>query len=89
MVALNHVVAVAMVQGAGTGLELLKALEDDKRLAAGHRLVVVRAHLLEMAGDHPAAKVSYEEAARRTTSVPQQRYLYAQAARLTAESGRP
>ena len=36
-----------------------------------------------MTGDHEAARDCYQTAARRTTNVPQQRYLYAQAARLT------
>lgn len=83
VVALNHAVAVAMVQGPQAGLELLGELEADQHLAVGHRLVAVRAHLLEMSGDYCAALDSYQEAARRTTTVPQQRYLYAQAARLS------
>ena len=82
MVALNHAVAVAMVKGPRAGLELLGTLEADDRIAEDHRLHAVRAHLLEMAGDHEAARDSYEEAAERTTSLPQQRYLHAQAARL-------
>jgi hypothetical protein len=36
-----------------------------------------------MAGDRVAALESYREAAGRTTSFPQQRYLHARAARLT------
>jgi len=47
-----------------------------------HRLEAVRAHLLEMAGDDAAALTSYRTAARRTTSLPEQRYLDARAARL-------
>jgi predicted RNA polymerase sigma factor len=47
-----------------------------------HRLDAVRAHLHEMAGDMVAAKASYQQAARRTTSLPEQRYLEARAARL-------
>jgi hypothetical protein len=35
-----------------------------------------------MAGERQAAHDSYLAAARQTTSLPQQRYLYAQAARL-------
>ena len=82
VVALNHAVAVAMVKGPQDGLELLEELEADPRVAGGHRLVAARAHLLEMSGDYGAALASYQEAARRTASVPQQRYLYARAARL-------
>jgi hypothetical protein len=36
-----------------------------------------------MAGDHAAARAGHIEAARRATSLPQQRYLNAQADRLT------
>jgi RNA polymerase sigma factor (sigma-70 family) len=83
MVRLNHAVAVAMVDGPQAGLELLATLDGDERLAGHHRLDAVRAHLLEMAGDHAAARAGYRSAARRTTSLPEQRYLDARAARLT------
>jgi RNA polymerase sigma factor (sigma-70 family) len=83
VVALNHVVAVAMARGPHPGLDLLGKLEADERIAGDHRLHAVRAHLLEMAGDRVAARDSYQAAARRTTSFPQQRYLQARAARLT------
>jgi RNA polymerase sigma factor (sigma-70 family) len=83
VVTLNRVVAVAMVRGARAGLDLLATLETDERLAGHHRLDAVGAHLLEMAGDHAAARSRYELAARRTTSLPERRYLEARAARLT------
>jgi RNA polymerase sigma factor (sigma-70 family) len=83
VVALNHAVAVAMVQGPRAGLDLVGKLEADERIAEDHRLHAVRAHLLEMAGDRVGARDSYEAAARRTTSLPQQRYLHARATRLT------
>jgi predicted RNA polymerase sigma factor len=82
MVTLNHAVALAMVQGPQAGLDLLQTLDTDDRLAGHHRLAAVRAHLLEMAGDRPAARSLYQLAARRTTSIPEQRYLEARAARL-------
>ena len=85
VVALNHAVAVAMVRGASDGLDLIDKLDADERIADDHRLHAVRAHLLEMAGDHRAARDSYENAARRTTSVPQQRYLNARAANLAQD----
>jgi len=87
MVTLNHAVAVAMVRGPQAGLELLRALDDDDRMARHHRLEAVRAHLLELAGDRAAARVSYRTAARRTTSLPEQRYLEARAARLAEVDG--
>jgi RNA polymerase sigma factor (sigma-70 family) len=82
MVTLNHAVAVAMLRGAQEGLEMLATLGEDGRLAGHHRLAAVRAHLLEMVGDQAAALAAYREAARGTTSVPEQRYLAARAARL-------
>jgi predicted RNA polymerase sigma factor len=87
MVTLNHAVAVAMVRGPRAGLELLASLDADERMADHHRLDAVRAHLLEMAGDHAAAAAGYRAAARRTTSLPEQRYLEARAARLAAGAG--
>ena len=83
VVALNHAAAVAMVHGARAGLDLLGKLEADQRIVDDHRLQAVRAHLLELADDRVAARDAYVAAARRTTSLPLQRYLYAQAARLT------
>ncbi len=84
MITLNHAVAVAMVEGPRAGLELLGTLDEDRRLAEHHRLDAVRAHLLEMAGDRAAAHSSYRRAARRTTSLPERRYLDARANRLTS-----
>jgi RNA polymerase sigma factor (sigma-70 family) len=82
MVALNHAVAVAMARGPLAGLELLGRLGSDDRIAEDHRLYAVRAHLLEMVGDADGARDSYEAAAVRTMSVPQQRYLHGRAAGL-------
>jgi predicted RNA polymerase sigma factor len=82
VVALNRAVAVAMVHGPRAGLGLLDGLETDKRLAGQHRLEAVRAHLLEMTGDHARAQASYRQAARRTSSLPERRYLEDRAARL-------
>jgi RNA polymerase sigma factor (sigma-70 family) len=83
MVTLNHAIATAMVRGPAAGLELLRALDADARLAGHHRLDAVRAHLLERAGDHEAAIAYYRKAAGRTTSIPERDYLIAQAARLS------
>ncbi len=84
MVTLNYAVAVAMVRGPEVGLDLVEKLRADERVADDHRLHAVRAHLLEMAGDGVAARESYLAAARLTTSLPQQRYLHARAARLSS-----
>jgi RNA polymerase sigma factor (sigma-70 family) len=82
VVTLNHAVALAMVRGPEAGLELLATLDGDGRMAGNHRLEAVRAHLLELAGDTVAARERYRAAARRTTSLPEQRYLEGRAARL-------
>jgi RNA polymerase sigma factor (sigma-70 family) len=82
---LNRAVAVAMVHGPAAGLDLLATLESDQRMAAHHRLLATRAHLLELAGDRAAAAASYREAARRATSRPERRHLTSQAARLGEE----
>jgi RNA polymerase sigma factor (sigma-70 family) len=82
MVTLNQAVAVAMVHGPREGLAMLADLDGDQRLADNHRLDSVRAHLLEMAGDLTAARERYRLAARRTTSLPERRYLERQADRL-------
>jgi RNA polymerase sigma factor (sigma-70 family) len=82
MVTLNRAVAVAMVHGPEAGLELLRPLDDDDRVAGHHRLDAIRAHLLELVGEAGAARQSYDAAARKTTSLPEQRYLEARARRL-------
>jgi RNA polymerase sigma factor (sigma-70 family) len=89
MVILNHAIAAAMVHGPSKGLELLKALDSDTRIVGHHRLDAVRAHLLEMAGDHQAAITHYRIAASRTTSIPERNYLITQAARLNESAPSP
>ncbi len=86
MVALNHAIATAMVDGPNASLALLAPLQGDERLGGGHRLDAVRAHLLERAGDREAAVRLYREAASKTTSLPERNYLLRKAARLQ-ESG--
>ena len=83
MIVLNHAIAAAMVHGPRKGLELLGPLDSDTRLTERHRLEAVRAHLLEMAGDHEAAILHYRIAASRATNMPERDYLIMQAARLS------
>jgi RNA polymerase sigma factor (sigma-70 family) len=80
MATLNRAVAVAMADGPDRGLALLDGLGG---LAGHHRLDAVRAHLLELAGDPAGARAAYRRAARRTTSLPERRYLEARAAALS------
>ncbi|MFI5916183.1 RNA polymerase sigma factor [Dactylosporangium sp. NPDC051541] len=88
MVTLNYAVAVAMARGPAAGLPLLDeltALESD------HRLHAVRAHLLELSGDRPAARAAFLKAAALAGTLPQRRYLNARAAAIPdpqARSGR-
>ena len=83
IVALNQVVALAMVQGPAAGLASLDALAADPRLRDHHRFEAVRAHLLERAGELERAAEHYRRAAERTSSVPEQNYLTLRAARLS------
>ena len=80
MVTLNRVVAVAMVHGAAAGLEAMESAQADPALAGHYRVDAVKAHLLDLAGDREAARSHYEQAARRTLSLPEQRYLNSRAA---------
>jgi RNA polymerase sigma factor (sigma-70 family) len=82
IVTLNRAVAAGMAHGPAAGLALLSGVEEA--LAGHYRLDVVRAHLLEMAGDTDAAVMHYRRAASRSTSLPEQRYLATRAARLRA-----
>ena len=83
VVALNRAIAVAMVDGPADALKLLDDL--DSRLPGHYRLDATRAHFHEMAGDVESAVRFYRAAAARTTSMPEQRYLTTQAARLRQE----
>jgi RNA polymerase sigma factor (sigma-70 family) len=83
VVTLNRAVAVAMVHGPLAGLAELGTLDGDERIARGHRLDAVRAHLLEMSGDRAGAVTAYRRAAKRAESIPEQHYLALQAARLS------
>jgi RNA polymerase sigma factor (sigma-70 family) len=80
MVTLNRIIASAMVYGPEVALRQLATAAADPVLAGHYRVHAVRAHLLDMAGDHETAREEYQLAARRTLSVPEQRYLIARAA---------
>ncbi len=85
MVVLNHAIAAAMVYGPSAGLELLKSLDADGRVAGHHRLSAARAHLFEMAGDRNAAVTQYRIAATATTNTAERNYLLMQAAALAED----
>ena len=75
MASVNRALAVAMVRGPDVGLDLLASLDGDSRVARHHRLFAMRGHLLEMDGSLATARAAFEEAARRTASAPEKRYL--------------
>jgi predicted RNA polymerase sigma factor len=84
MITLNRAIALSQVEGPQAGLDLLATLDDNKSLTESHRLDAVRAHLHERAGNLAEAHDLYLAAARRTTSLPEQRYLTAKAAAVTS-----
>jgi RNA polymerase sigma factor (sigma-70 family) len=86
VITLNRAVAVARARGPLAGLAVLAELDGDERMAGNHRLESVRAHLLELAGDHAAAHGCYLRAAAMTASLPEQRYLTLRAAALATRT---
>ena len=90
MITLNRAVALAETEGPRAGLALLATLDDDERLAGHHRLLSVRAHLLEKAGDTEGAYEHYRRAAKATASLAERRYLESRASRVRpVGSGKP
>jgi len=59
-------------------------LDSDERTAGHHRLLSVRAHLLEQTGDTAGAYEHYRRAAKSTASIAEQRYLEGRASRVRA-----
>jgi len=82
MVSLNRIAAQAMVDGPTKALEALAELERDARIAGHFRIAVVRAHLLELAGERERAIREYRQAANGTANLPERSYLITKAARL-------
>jgi RNA polymerase sigma factor (sigma-70 family) len=85
MVTLNRAIALAQIEGPLAGLALLSTLDGDERTARHHRLLSVRAHLLEKAGDTAGAYEHYRRAAKSTASIAEQRYLESRASRVKAQ----
>ena len=82
MVRLNRAIALAEIEGPRAGLDLLATLDGDERMAGHHRLLSVRAHLLEKAGDTAGAYEHYRRAAKSTASLAERRYLESRASRV-------
>jgi RNA polymerase sigma factor (sigma-70 family) len=86
MVTLNRAIALAETEGPLAGLDLLATLDGDERMAGHHRLLSVRAHLLEKSGDMAGAHDHYRRAAKATASIAEQRYLESRASRVRAQT---
>ncbi len=80
VVTLNRAVATAMVHGPARGLSVLESAAAA--LKGYHHVDAVRAHLLELSGDHVAAAAHYAAAAARATSLPERAHLTKKAAQL-------
>ncbi|MBC3985452.1 sigma-70 family RNA polymerase sigma factor [Streptomyces sp. AC536] len=87
MVTLNRAIALAETEGPAAGLSLLATLDGDDRMAGHHRLLSVRAHLLERTGDTAGAYAHYRRAAKATASLAEQRYLELWAGRVRPPRG--
>jgi RNA polymerase sigma factor (sigma-70 family) len=84
IVTLNRAIALAETDGPLAGLALLSTLDGDQRMAGHHRLLSVRAHLLEKAGDTAGAYEHYRRDAKATASIAERRYLEYRASRVRA-----
>ncbi|WP_308468018.1 RNA polymerase sigma factor [Rathayibacter soli] len=79
---LGRAAALGMSVGPLAGLAELASLESDERFAHSHRLLSVRAGLLERSGAIDAARGAYAEAGMRADNVAERRWLEAQVRRL-------
>ncbi|MEU0835120.1 hypothetical protein ACNPQM_39720 [Streptomyces sp. NPDC056231] len=59
-------------------------MDGDKQMDGHHRLLSVRAHLLEKAGDMVGAYQHHQRAAKSTASIAERRYLEPRASRVAA-----
>jgi RNA polymerase sigma-70 factor (ECF subfamily) len=75
IVELNRAVAVAMVQGPRTGLELINGIAATNDLENYHLLHAARADLLRRLAAFPEAEKSYRRALELATNESERRYL--------------
>jgi RNA polymerase sigma-70 factor, ECF subfamily len=75
IVQLNRAVAVAMVQGPRTGLQLIDGLAASNDLEDYHLLHAARADFLRRLADFPEAEKSYQRALELATNESERRYL--------------
>lgn len=81
MVALNHAIAVAMVEGPDAGLHLLSLIETTEH----YRIIAARGHLLQRRGDNAAAATAFRRAAQLTASTAERDFLLLRAAQLSEQ----
>lgn len=75
VVALNHAVALAMVDGPAPALALVDALAATGELDGYHLLHATRADLLRRLGEREASAVAYARALEHVTSPSERRFL--------------
>jgi RNA polymerase sigma-70 factor (ECF subfamily) len=75
IVELNRAVAVAMVQGPRTGLEIIDGIAATNDLENYHLLHAARADLLRRVAAFPEAEKSYRRALELATNESERRYL--------------
>lgn len=75
VVALNRAVALAKVRGAEAGLQALRPLERDPKLAGYYLLLAVRGHLLLELGRAGEAAECFASALERPCTEPERRFL--------------
>ena len=75
VVALNHAVAVSMIDGPEAALARVGDWSADRRLREYHLYHAVRADLLRRSGDRAAAADAYRSAIKRTLDPAERRYL--------------
>lgn len=85
-VTLNRAVATAEALSPEQGVRIVKALLEKPTMRRHHRAHAVLGYLRERQGRRDEALSSFRQAARLATSVPEQRHLNRQVARLVSDS---
>lgn len=86
VVELNHAVAVAMVDGAESGLLLLDAIEARGELESYHLLHAARGDLLRRIGRRAESTTAFEKALGLATLEPERRFLRRRLSELRSHS---
>ena len=75
VILLNHAVALAMVQGAEKGLQVLLKLKDQPSLRKYHLLYATIGELYERCGEFRSAASSYRQALKLASNAVERRFL--------------